>query len=135
MFQAKFAIIKCVTALVIALTSVTALVAYASVDSVNTVIIVDGDTKCEVTTHCATADEILLEQNIVLKEGDTANLDLKDGVGSLKINRSFPVHITVGNKTVSVEMQQGTVETALKLDNVEKLKYIYLSKRNKRGSK
>ena len=129
MFQAKFAIIKCVTALVIALTSVTALVAYASVDSVNTVIIVDGDTKCEVTTHCATADEILLEQNIVLKEGDTANLDLKDGVGSLKINRSFPVHITVGNKTVSVEMQQGTVETALKLANITLGKYDLCNKK------
>ena len=118
MFKAKSAILKCVTSLVITICSVTALVAFAAVDSKNTITVIDGENTITVSTRYDTAEEILLEQSIALKTGDTTEFSLLKGVGSLKINRAFPVHITVAGNTTSVLMQKGTVATALSLANV-----------------
>lgn len=113
MFQAKFAIIKCVTALVVALSTVTAMVALAATDYVNTVTITDGDNSFEVETYCSNVSEILSENEITLSEDDITEFSLENGVGTLKIMRSFPVHITYGNEKYSVNMTEGTVEKAL----------------------
>lgn len=129
MFKAKFAIIKCVTALMISLSSVITLVAYAAADSKNIITVVDGAETKEISTFCDTAEEILAEQSIVLKNADTAELTLSDGIGTLKINRAFPVHITVGGNTVSVDMQKGTVATALSLANVALDEYDLCNKK------
>ena len=118
MFQAKLAIIKCVTALVIAFSSVTALVAFAAADSVNKVTITDGDNSFEVSTYCKTAEEILDENNISLAEGDIAELSLEDGIGTLSVKRSFKVHITKGENTTTVCMTEGTVAKALELAGI-----------------
>ncbi len=113
MFQAKFAIIKCVTALVVALSTVTAMVAFAATDYVNKVTITDGDNSFEVETYCSNVSEILSENQITLSDGDVTEFELKDGVGTLKIMRSFPVHITYGNEKYSTNMTEGTVAKAL----------------------
>lgn len=118
MFQAKFVIIKCVTALVIAFSSVTALVAFAAADSVSTVIVTDGDNSFEVSTYCSTVEEILSENQITLGEGDVAALSFENGVGLLNIKRSFPVYITKGESTTTVNMTEGTVAEALELAGV-----------------
>lgn len=128
MFQAKFAIIKCVTALVIAFSSVTALVAFAAADSVNKVTITDGDKSFEVSTYCKTAEEILSENNISLSEGDIAEFSLEDGVGTLSIKRSFQVHVTKGENTTTVSMTEGTVADALKLAGVTLSEYDLCNK-------
>ncbi len=129
MFKAKFAALKCVTSLVVAIVSVAVLAAYAAVDSKNQITVIDGEETITVSTRFDTAEEILSEQNIVLESGDTTEFTLLKGVGSLKINRAFPVHITVAGKTTSVLMQEGTVENALSLANVTLGKYDICNKK------
>lgn len=118
MFKAKFAIIKCITALVIAFASVTSLVAYAAVDSKNKITVIDGTQKTEIVTRSSTAEEIISEQNISLNEGDTSRLELKDGVGTLTVSRAFPVHINIAGKEVLIKMSEGTVASALETAKV-----------------
>lgn len=110
----KVSVIKCVVAIVISAILATTLVAYAAAESRSTVTIIDGETKTEISTHFGTAEEILANEGIILSEDDQANLEMKDGIGTLTIKRAFPVHITVGNETKTLKVTGGTVADALK---------------------
>lgn len=128
MFKPKFAVMKCVIALVIAFSSVTALVAFAATDSVNKVTVTDGENSFEVTSYCKTAEEILNENNIILSDGDEVEFSLENGIGNLKIKRCFPVYITVGSETKTVNMTEGTVADALNLGGISLGEYDICNK-------
>lgn len=108
----KLAVVKCVTALLISTIMATSLVVYAA-GSKNTVTVIDSDTTTTIDTHCTTAEEILREAEVSLGDYDTVEFTLENGVGQIKINRAFPVYVTVGSETTVVNMTEGTVSEAI----------------------
>ena len=115
----KLTVVKCVSALLVSVILASSLVAYAAVDSHNTVTIVDGGKTAKISTHCTTAEEILSDAEITLNMGDEAVLDtLANGDLCLTVNRAFKVYVTVGTETLMVNMAKGTVADALKAAGV-----------------
>lgn len=110
----KLTVVKCVTAMVISAIMASSLVALAAAESFSTVTIVDGDKTTDISTHCTSAEEILLDAKIKLNSADDYFLETNnDGSSTLTIKRAFPVYITVGKKTSTINMTEGTVAAAL----------------------
>ncbi len=106
-------VLKCLTALILSLVTVTFLVAYAVEESSMKVTILNGDETIHINTHGKTAKEILQDADISLATGSKADLTVKDGIALLTVQQAFPVFITIGQETVSVRMCEGTVADAL----------------------
>lgn len=114
----KVMVIKCVTALLISTIMASSLVAYAASELQSTVTIHDGDKVTTLDTHCITAEDILSDAGISVGEDDLLKFNLKNGEGSLVIERAFDVYITVGSDTKKITMTKGTVAQAMKKANI-----------------
>ncbi len=92
-------------------------VATFPVQFVKAVSIYDGDRLFKVYSFSSDADSILSSSSIEVEAGDNVevlkNSDTANSGMTIKISRSFPISITIGNSTIRVFVAGGTVREAL----------------------
>ncbi len=89
-------------------------VATIPVQFVKSVSILDGDKKIKVYSYNSNAEAILTSNSIEIEKNDSIKVSDKTSSDmTIEINRAFPVTLTVGEKTETIEVTGGTVKSLL----------------------
>lgn len=89
-------------------------VATIPVQFVKSVSILDGDKKIQVYSYNSNAESILTSNSIEIEKNDSIKISDKTSSDmTIEINRAFPVTLTVGDKTETIEVSGGTVKSLL----------------------
>ncbi len=110
----KSIVIKCAIALSLVIATVTAVVAYAAADSLNTVTINDNGKTSEFKTYGNTVDEILNDVGLIPADIDEVTATLSANEKIITINRGFKVHVTMNNDEFDITSTKNTVSEILK---------------------
>ena len=90
-------------------------VATIPVQFVKSVSILDGDKEIQVYSYSSNAESILTSNSIEIEKNDSIKISDKTSSDlTIEINRAFPVTLQVGDKSETIEVSGGTVESLLK---------------------
>lgn len=107
--------ISCLSVITAATIAAVTLIGY----SLYTVNIFDGEKTYTVLTLNNNVTSVLSGMNLKSKNYSIKNKSVRGRTTSLEISYTFPVYITIGDKTTSINFTSGTVEDALKLAGFE----------------